>query len=112
MRSVIVLSFYLNSGVEPIGLASATRVPVTATRSAIFNSATIPTTSDFVSTPTTQLAMSITEAEQRCNVLRNDLKIWEKSFAAQNNGRKAGRDDIKANEEICTHATTHFVEVL
>jgi hypothetical protein len=49
--------------------------------------------------------MSVTEVEQRCNVLRNDLKVWEKKFAAQNNGRKAGRDDIKANEEICTHPT-------
>jgi hypothetical protein len=55
--------------------------------------------------------MSITEAEQRCNELRNDLKIWEKNFAAQNDGRKAGRDDIKANEEICTHATPSFEEV-
>jgi hypothetical protein len=54
--------------------------------------------------------MSITEAEQRCNVLRNDLKIWEKKFAAQNDGRKAGRDDIKANEEICTRATRQLLE--
>jgi hypothetical protein len=52
--------------------------------------------------------MSVTEIEQRCNVLRNDLKLWEKKFAAQNNGRKAGRDDIKANEDICMHATHHL----
>lgn len=45
--------------------------------------------------------MSTTEAEQRCHILRLDLKVWEKDFAAQNNGRKAERDDIKANEEIC-----------
>jgi len=49
--------------------------------------------------------MSITDIEERCNVLRQDLKVWEKKFAAQNNGRKAGRDDIKANDEICMHAT-------
>jgi hypothetical protein len=48
--------------------------------------------------------MSIDEIEQRCNVLRQDLKVWEKSFAAQNNDRKAGRDDIKANAEICMHS--------
>lgn len=42
-------------------------------------------------------------------MLRQDLKVWEKKFAAQNNGRKAGRDDIKANEEICMYATYHFV---
>ncbi|KAF1945795.1 hypothetical protein EJ02DRAFT_368660 [Clathrospora elynae] len=44
--------------------------------------------------------MSKDETEQRCNVLRQDLKVWEKKFAAQNEGRKAGRDDIKANAEI------------
>jgi hypothetical protein len=73
----------------------------------MFNSVILPTTIAFVPTPITQIAMSVTEIEQRCNELRNDLKIWEKKFAAQNNGRKAGRDDIKANEEICTHATRH-----
>lgn len=51
------------------------------------------------------LIMSITDIEQRCNVLRQDLKAWEKQFAAQNEGRKAGRDDIKGNTEICTYAT-------
>ena len=49
--------------------------------------------------------MSITELEQRCNTLRNDLKAWEKQFAAQHNGKKAGREDIKADAVICTHAT-------
>ncbi|KAH8724476.1 DNA replication and checkpoint protein-domain-containing protein [Phaeosphaeriaceae sp. PMI808] len=44
--------------------------------------------------------MSITELEERCNVLRNHLKTWEKKFASENNGRKAGRDDIKADEDI------------
>ncbi|KAI8938266.1 DNA replication regulator sld2 [Plenodomus lindquistii] len=44
--------------------------------------------------------MSITELEQRCNELRQDLKAWEKQFAAQNEGRRAGREDIKANAEI------------
>ncbi|KAL6707540.1 regulatory particle non-ATPase [Coniothyrium glycines] len=44
--------------------------------------------------------MSISANEERCNFLRQDLKAWEKKFAAQNQGRKAGRDDIKANAEI------------
>ncbi|EMD66571.1 hypothetical protein COCSADRAFT_197987 [Bipolaris sorokiniana ND90Pr] len=44
--------------------------------------------------------MSNDDIEQRCTVLRQDLKVWEKKFAAQNHGRKAGRDDIKANAEI------------
>jgi hypothetical protein len=63
----------------------------------------------FVPTPTAQIAMSVTESEERCNVLRLDLKVWEKKFAAQNNGRKAGRDDIKADEEICMHATYSMI---
>ncbi|KAG9206498.1 regulatory particle non-ATPase [Epicoccum nigrum] len=44
--------------------------------------------------------MSNTEYEQRCTVLRNDLKAWEKEFAAQHNGKKAGREDIKADAVI------------
>jgi hypothetical protein len=76
-----------------------------ATRSAIFSSVILPTTyAAFVLATIIQLAMSITEIEQRCNVLRHDLKVWEKRFAAENNGQKAGRDDIKANEDICMHA--------
>src|SRR4051812_45687744 len=90
----------VNSEVTPIRLAAPatlreTRDRATATRSAIFNSVILPTTSAFVPTSSAQSAMSVTDIEQRCNVLRNDLKIWEKKFAAQNNGRKAGRDDIK-----------------
>src|SRR4051812_16283426 len=49
--------------------------------------------------------METTDLEARCNALRHDLKAWEKKFAAQNNGRKAGRDDIKANATICMHAS-------
>ncbi|KAL1595249.1 regulatory particle non-ATPase [Paraconiothyrium brasiliense] len=44
--------------------------------------------------------MSYSEQEQRCNVLRLDLKIWESKFSAKNGGRKAGRDDIKADAVI------------
>ena len=34
------------------------------------------------------------------NRLRAELKSWEKSFSAANNGRKAGREDIKQHPEI------------
>ncbi|KAJ4303501.1 regulatory particle non-ATPase [Kalmusia sp. IMI 367209] len=44
--------------------------------------------------------MANIELEQRCNALRLDLKVWEKIFAAANGGRKAGRDDIKADAAI------------
>ncbi|KAJ4347192.1 regulatory particle non-ATPase [Didymosphaeria variabile] len=44
--------------------------------------------------------MSNTEQEQHCNVLRLDLKTWESKFSARNGGRKAGRDDIKADAVI------------
>lgn len=33
-------------------------------------------------------------------LLKNELKIWEKQFAADNEGRKPSREDIKANANI------------
>ncbi|KAL8936396.1 MAG: hypothetical protein Q9216_004955 [Gyalolechia sp. 2 TL-2023] len=38
--------------------------------------------------------------EQECQKLRLELKEWEKTFAAANGGRKAGREDIKRNADI------------
>ncbi|KAL8840230.1 MAG: hypothetical protein Q9170_001437 [Blastenia crenularia] len=38
--------------------------------------------------------------EQECQKLRLELKEWEKTFAAANEGKKAGREDIKQNPEI------------
>jgi uncharacterized small protein (DUF1192 family) len=109
-----MLSFHIPAEVDPIRLVipatlRETRDRVTATRSVIFNS---PHYIHYVSTNSTQFAMSVTEIEQRCNLLRNDLKAWEKKFAAQHHGRKAGRDDIKANEEICMHATQHLSKAI
>lgn len=40
---------------------------------------------------------------ERSNALRLELKIWERDFAAENSGRKAGRDDIKQNPSIGTY---------
>ena len=40
------------------------------------------------------------ELTERSNVLRVELKLWEKTFAADNNGQKASRDDIKKNPDI------------
>ncbi|KAF2195477.1 hypothetical protein K469DRAFT_616157 [Zopfia rhizophila CBS 207.26] len=40
------------------------------------------------------------DLEQRCTSLRHELKGWEKQFASQHDGRRAGRDDIKANAII------------
>ena len=34
------------------------------------------------------------------DTLRNELKTWEKAFANANEGRKAGRDDIKNDPQI------------
>ncbi len=34
--------------------------------------------------------------------IRQELKDWEKQFAAANDGRKAGREDIKKNPAIGT----------
>lgn len=33
--------------------------------------------------------------------LRLELKKWEKAFAAANDGRKPGREDIKRDATIC-----------
>ncbi|KAL8774971.1 MAG: hypothetical protein Q9209_000450 [Squamulea sp. 1 TL-2023] len=38
--------------------------------------------------------------DQECQVLRLELKDWEKAFATSNGGKKAGRDDIKRHPEI------------
>ncbi|KAM3069990.1 hypothetical protein ACMFMG_003974 [Clarireedia jacksonii] len=40
--------------------------------------------------------------EERSKVLRADLKVWEKEFQSQNEGRKASRQDIKKNPEIAS----------
>ncbi|KAF2273917.1 uncharacterized protein EI97DRAFT_382413 [Westerdykella ornata] len=44
--------------------------------------------------------MDRSELETRCNALRLELKAWEKAFAAEHEGRKAGREDIKADATI------------
>ncbi|KAJ5965545.1 hypothetical protein N7481_012259 [Penicillium waksmanii] len=40
------------------------------------------------------------EAAEKATAVRQELKVWEKEFAAANGGRKAGRDDIKQNPHI------------
>lgn len=42
------------------------------------------------------------ELADHCNAIRAELKAWEKDFANNNAGRKAGRADIKANQDIGT----------
>ena len=39
--------------------------------------------------------------------LRAELKEWERAFAANHGGKKAGRDDIKRDSEIGTRVC-HF----
>jgi hypothetical protein len=41
-----------------------------------------------------------TEYETQSQQLRIDLKTWETDWATTHEGRKPGRGDIKANEEI------------
>ncbi|MCJ1246630.1 DNA replication regulator sld2 [Trapelia coarctata] len=41
-----------------------------------------------------------TSTQSPTEKVRAELKAWEKSFAAANEGRKAGREDIKKNPEI------------
>ena len=39
---------------------------------------------------------------ERAEILRSELKIWERAFAEANSGRKPGRDDIKSDSAIGT----------
>lgn len=40
------------------------------------------------------------EYEGKSQALRQELKLWENAWAQSNNGKKPGRADIKANEDI------------
>ena len=66
----------------------------------------------FLHITTLHFAMNNMEFEQRCNALRLDLKTWEKKFSAANDGRKAGREDIKADATICMHARISLTTAL
>jgi hypothetical protein len=49
------------------------------------------------------MIMSIANAAdllEKSATLRHELKEWEKQYAAANNGRKAGREDIKKDPAI------------
>jgi hypothetical protein len=45
-------------------------------------------------------------SNQSC-ALRQELKVWEREFAAENGGRKAGRDDVKQHPSIGTAKDAH-----
>jgi DNA replication regulator SLD2 len=49
------------------------------------------------------------QLQQQSAILRQELKVWEKEFAAANGGRKAGRDDIKQHPSIGM-ARVYYVE--
>jgi hypothetical protein len=40
------------------------------------------------------------KVQKQLTILRQELKVWEREFAAANGGRKAGRDDIKHHPSI------------
>jgi hypothetical protein len=42
----------------------------------------------------------LVDTSLQASKLRIELKAWENTFAAANNGRKAGREDIKQHPEI------------
>lgn len=46
------------------------------------------------------MATANPDLSAQCTAVRTELKAWEKDFALQNGGRKAGRRDIKANAHI------------
>jgi len=44
------------------------------------------------------------------SALRQELKVWEREFAASNGGRKAGRDDIKQHPSIGRADDNSFIK--
>lgn len=54
------------------------------------------------------MVTNYSELNDRCTILRQELKIWEKEFAAAHGGRKAGREDIKANATISQKNKEYF----
>jgi len=62
----------------------------------------IPTINNATTTMLTTDENTMPQIQEQANHLRQELKEWEKSFAAANQGRKAERDDIKAHPTIGT----------
>ena len=58
------------------------------------------------------MSTSNSDLNERCTTLRQELKLWEKQFAADHEGRKAGREDIKANAAICKRHGLPFLPAL
>lgn len=50
--------------------------------------------------------------EQKSSLLRQQLKVWEKTFSFDNGGRRAGREDIKANQDIGTRKRSSALQRL
>ena len=44
--------------------------------------------------------------EQQLSILKNELKAWEKRFAANNGGRKPGQEHMRGDATICTIASS------
>lgn len=56
------------------------------------------------------LPTSSADITAQSTTLRAELKEWERTFAAANGGKKAGRDDIKQNPEIGMSCLTRQLE--
>lgn len=48
------------------------------------------------------------ESPEESQIIRQELKDWEKAFEASNGGRKASREDIKNHPEIGIFFTPDF----
>lgn len=56
--------------------------------------------------PSSNMAKS--DSSEEFQILRQELKDWEKAFEVSNGGRKAGREDIKNHPEIGIFSTPDF----
>lgn len=52
--------------------------------------------------------MAKSDSLEEFQILRQELKDWEKAFEVSNGGRKAGREDIKNHPEIGIFSTPDF----
>lgn len=48
------------------------------------------------------------DSPEEFQILRQELKDWEKAFEFNNGGRKAGREDIKNHPEMGIFSTPDF----
>ena len=79
------------------GTGTATSTAASTVFSAMDATATISNSVASVASAASAASATSATTQDRLDSLRKQLKSWERDFAAANAGRKAGREDIKAD---------------